>query len=316
MILVHHFNRLTNLDSDIRLEIYRCLFLLPDHHLVHKGRLPREDSDHSSLSPQILRANRQVYSEAFSVLYSEVPVRLELGDILSLPGDHERFIGKRNKNIWRHNPLDGIGRCDNRGRHLYSTPQMDGVMEPHVFARFRKVVLYADFEFIGGDEICNEPNCCADPRLGINGDFSLDPDYIPFFVDSLNQSNVIELFVKLLSNSPYVHHLGLLLSAEVEADYDNGMNGAEDEETDAKFDDAGDEAAVELLMDSRMLDPLRELSNVQCFEFKFNMFLQTKEFEPQPRHVNMIEALRHEIEANWRPQQEAWQLGSASEMGA
>lgn len=105
----------------------------------------------------------------------------------------------------------------------------------------------------------------------------------------------------------------MLLDAQVEAEYDSD---AGDEETNAKFDDVGDEAAVEFLMDSRMLHPLRELSNVQRYEFEFNVVLQSKDFEPQPRLVDMIRALRQKIEANRRSKQEALQYGRALEPGA
>ena len=74
--------------------------------------------------PAILRANKQIYAEAVSILYSELQVCLKLDDLL-IPGeelnDSLTMKGTIRPSVraWRHNPLFGIGSEDENGKSLY-----------------------------------------------------------------------------------------------------------------------------------------------------------------------------------------------------
>ncbi len=78
----------------------------------------------------ISRTSRQVYIEASYTLHSELTVRIEPRDIIS---------GKISQTIWRHDPCHGRGAVDKNGKYIYNTPELDGRLEPHVFARLRKI---------------------------------------------------------------------------------------------------------------------------------------------------------------------------------
>ena len=76
----------------------------------------------------------QDIGEAVSVLYSEMTIMLESRDILCLRRRRLKSMRKAKK-VWMHNPLHGIGHRDEHGKQIYNTPEMDGLMELHVFAR-------------------------------------------------------------------------------------------------------------------------------------------------------------------------------------
>ena len=56
---------------------------------------------------------------------------------------------------------------------------------------------------------------------------------------------------------------------------------------------AGNERAAEIFVDRGILNPLRKLSNVQSFDFLFDIKTCTSDiYKPQPRHIEMIQDLR------------------------
>lgn len=95
--------------------------------------------------PAILRANRQIYSEASSLLYTELNMHLQPGDVLCMKIGKD--IVKASERLWRHNPLQGIGSTNPSGQTAYATPELNGVMEPHVLARFKKTTFELDFNW-------------------------------------------------------------------------------------------------------------------------------------------------------------------------
>lgn len=46
------------------------------------------------------------------VLYSELTIIVEPGDIVCMRKKHLKGMEKAKKKVWRHNPLHGIGYCD------------------------------------------------------------------------------------------------------------------------------------------------------------------------------------------------------------
>ncbi|KAF6232402.1 hypothetical protein HO173_009507 [Letharia columbiana] len=86
--------------------------------------------------PAILRTNRQIYSEASPLLYRELNMRLQPGDVLCMKSGKD--IVKASERVWRHNPLQDTGVLKPNGLTNYAEPELDGVMEPHVLARFKK----------------------------------------------------------------------------------------------------------------------------------------------------------------------------------
>lgn len=103
--------------------------------------------EHPRIHSQILRVNHQVYQESSSVLYSEATFVLDPEDILCLSktkvrpygaAPFEHFDPPLNK-LWRYDPRKGVGCRNRKGDIVYKTPKSEGVLDPHVFARFRKI---------------------------------------------------------------------------------------------------------------------------------------------------------------------------------
>lgn len=226
----------------------------PQRFLVDSG------SELSCRHPEIVRTNRQIYSEAVSVLYSELTIMLEPADIPGMRRRYAKGMGISKKTVWRHNPLDGIGYREEDGSHVYNTPPMDGLMEPHMFARFQRVTFHADFEFTA-----------AESHLYIDDDFNINTDDRARFIAFLRRPGVFELLVQLLSNSPTLHRLSIGLNVQVWANYDSHP-GDSDEERDFKKMGAANERAADIFMDSGILNSLQKMSNVKSFEFLFDIY--------------------------------------------
>jgi len=176
---------------------------------------------------------------------------------------------------------------------------MDGLMEPHVFARFQQVTFYTDFEFTP-----------AESHLYIDDDFNIDPDDRARFISFLRRSGVFKLLVRLLSNSPSLHCLSIGLNVEVWANYNSHFDDWDesDEERDFKMMGAANERAADTFMDSGILNPLRNLFNVKSFEFMFDMMTYNfDDYQPQPRQMEMIQDLQRVIQGNWQVKQASQQ---------
>lgn len=88
--------------------------MTPNHFLC-----PQFSGNHCRY-PEVLRTDRQIYSEAASVLYSELTIIVELGDIVCMRKKRLEGMEKAKKKVWRHNPLHG--NRNEHGRHIYNTP--------------------------------------------------------------------------------------------------------------------------------------------------------------------------------------------------
>merc|ERR1712093_282047 len=103
-----------------------------------------EDYEAYRKHPAILRTNRQIYSEAISMFHTEAILVVEPGDIFCLSDNPQDLkFGAAHQGVWRHNPLLGFGREVN-GTVVYDSPEIEGgLLEPHVFARFQKILFDA-----------------------------------------------------------------------------------------------------------------------------------------------------------------------------
>merc|ERR1712230_288820 len=107
-----------------------------------------EDYEAYRKHPAILRTNRQIYSEAISMFHTEAILVVEPGDIFCLSDNPQDLkFGAAHQGVWRHNPLLSFGREVN-GTVVYDSPEIEGgLLEPHVFARFQKILFDANFDF-------------------------------------------------------------------------------------------------------------------------------------------------------------------------
>jgi hypothetical protein len=253
------------------------------------------------MHPAILCTNRQIYSEASSLLYTEGVITVESGDIVCLARNpYASVFGVPYHGAWRHNPLHGLGN-EIDGVVVYDTAKMSGKMDPHVFARFRKVRFDASFDFEHTQAV----------ELWIDDEtFVVRKDDAERFTQILKTSTVMKDFVELISQSPIITSLEISLEVEVMVN-SNLMNeemlddmDSEAEETEFKIDklmEMGDERAVEIFLDSGICDPLKELSNVKNFNFGFAFDHREEKdpYEPLPKHVALIEEMKAAVEKNF-----------------
>lgn len=113
--------------------------------------------------PSILRTNRQIGSEAVPILYSELPIYLRINDLPAWRGSCAKW--NHWPRLWRHDPRYVSGHVDEKGNHLYDSPDICSVIEPHVFFYFKNVILNIVF-------VLRDPD--ASIELFVEKDFSID----------------------------------------------------------------------------------------------------------------------------------------------
>ena len=224
------------------------------------------------------------------MLYSELTIIVELGDILCLGGGNYTRM-ERKKKIWRHNPLYGIGHRDGEhGKHVYDTPKLDGRIEPHVFAKFQRIDFDADLVF-----------SALETRQYINDNLDIIINDQVSFDATLRGFNLLAFFMRIIRNSPYLRLLTIELNVCVEANHDASPRIMENyAEKRMALARARNQQAVETLMDNGLLDPLRDMSNIQSLNFILSeMFSGDGHYQMQPRHIEMIRCLQHDMKCNW-----------------
>jgi hypothetical protein len=242
------------------------------------------------LQTAILRANRQIYSEASHILYSEVKIILYPGDLVCLRANAED-IAQPSQNIWRHNPLNGIGKSGPHNEGIYTTPEMDGLMDPHVFARFKRVNLELRFEF--------DPDECPRFRpLGIDSEMKIERKECIRFQNFLRRTNVLRDFKQVISNSPVVDHLGIRLSIFACPAYNEDLEDDAGSLPEVYFRET-DTRAAEMFIESGVMDPLRSLTNIDLVTVQA---VGSWDSEPQtlkPKYEQLLRELEDDIEGDW-----------------
>ena len=195
----------------------------------------------------ILRTNRQIYTEASALLHSDLTIIVQPGDALTdKPGNPNV---EPTKKLWRHAPSTGFQSAKFDGQTVYTSPSLDGDLEPHVFAQFSKISYLGVFNLQKDDDA---------PSLHINSDLRASAEEEAKFVSYLTATknttrwcedplptgrpyntrretlqdvaditvsqvfftqpsiaDAIQRFVDLLSNSPVIRHLEFCLKVLV-----------------------------------------------------------------------------------------------------
>lgn len=258
--------------------------------------------------PAILRTNRQIYSEASPLLYRELNMRLQPGDVLCMKSGKD--IVKASERVWRHNPLQDTGVLKPNGLTVYAKPELDGVMEPHVLARFKKITFDLDINWESetldaetGRQTAGDQDKTA-PSLFVNDNMTVNSQDEARLLAFYRRSTILHQLVKILSNSPDIVRLEILFDIEVLARYDmRSDSDSEDEQVDkdpARKMIAANERAMELFLDSGLLAPLEKLSNVRSFEFEYAALnCDCEHYKPKPKYARMLSDLKQNVERNY-----------------
>jgi hypothetical protein len=261
-----------------------------------------EGRENARKHPAILRANRQIFAEASSVFYTEATLILDSGDIFCCakkPGKLE-FGVPNDESPWRHNPVYGVGKTNTNGVVTYATPKMGGLLDPHVFARFRNILFEASFDYLHMQSV----DFWIDDET-----FVVNPEDAADFRRLMRKSPIMKDFVKILSNSPFISRLCVRLGMEImprsnfmdeEMDTDGDTDNMEDKAE--LIMEKANERATEMFLDSKICDALLKLENVRNFEFKLDLdnHQDGTEYEPLPRHVELFKEMKEKIEGNFK----------------
>ena len=233
------------------------------------GVFPKES--HTKRHLAILRVNRQIYDEASTLLHKDLRIKIKPGDaLLNFPTS---AVVKESGRIWRYDPFMDLGIADTQGRTVYKSSALDGAVEPHVFAQFRKIHYKADFDF---QLDSTAPSLYVDDDLDVNVEDSAkfashlttvysttqwfeDPlpghcfdsgrretleDVADITISSVtitepSTADIVQKFVNLLSKSPFIHHLEFVIDIKVtcEADTSSDSSSDSDDETDSEKDE-------------------------------------------------------------------------------
>ena len=79
---------------------------------------------------------------------------------------------------------------------VYTSPAIKGYMAPHIFARFREVELFTEFD-VTADVL----------TMFIFDDLKIDPDHEDAMADFLGHSTIMRRLIGILRHSPVVNHL-------------------------------------------------------------------------------------------------------------
>ncbi|KAG0647648.1 hypothetical protein D0Z07_6714 [Hyphodiscus hymeniophilus] len=310
-----HFLRIP---IEIRLEIYRYL-LLP-RPKIRASIPPRlrtsiaHSTDHeesfegSSADEWTDESDSDSDSDSLISEMIEAILTLRPADIFCLakePFDLE--FGRPGGMTWKHSPLKGIGKEYESGMVFYATAQLQGDVEPHILAKFQRILLDAHFDESDTGSL----------ELWIDDDTHIiREDDATEFKNLLNSSSIFKDLVKILSNPPCITHFEIQLEVKVIAtsnliieaeDLDDilGEGDEEDQEMEIKVDriiEIANFKATELFLDSKIMKPLLKLKNVaNCsFKFGFQDFPEEEGYKPPTKYVKVLERMKDKIEGNYR----------------
>ncbi|QSZ29261.1 hypothetical protein DSL72_003773 [Monilinia vaccinii-corymbosi] len=274
-----------------------------------------DDMEEYRMFPEILRVNKQIHEEASSVLFTEGTVVINANDMFFLTAKNLKYGTKYGDTPWKHNPLTSVWKRLPGGTIEYNTGDLGGWMEPHIFAKFQKVLF----------------DCTLEEEHTENLSFFLDVDTWKLnheeatkFAQYIRTLTFIKDFVKLLSKSQLINKLSINVLVEINANtrldsesIDSNDDDAFDE-MDHKQDKADMEAnsrATEIFMDANMFLPLKRLQNVRrlSFGYGFEDYIPPIDYIPAQKYKDMVKHLKRLVEGNFKEPEEPTRGGLRSQ---
>jgi hypothetical protein len=243
------------------------------------------------------------------IVYSELKLVLTAADVIFLqtPSDV-----KPPKNCtWRHNPFDGLGHTDESGRQVYSTPELEGRMEPHTFVRFQNIVYNPYFHYSTYNQGPSYFQVDFGPHYQqVYGMFPRDAGPYGSIKTSTFMRSVgaIRTLTNLLSVIPHLNSLTIKMSVSYSIykpfprDIDEELEGrAVPVLRTVYLPDQGSQAIRRFFLTGGF-ESLRKVSNVENFELEILLRDEDQRYGYQELHfreVNMVKDLKHDVEANF-----------------
>jgi hypothetical protein len=183
---------------------------------------------------------------------------------------------------------------------MYTSPLMNGRMDPHVFARFGTVSLDVDFDFT----LWISPRGVRTIRIDKNHIVNVDD--CEHFDRVLRQTSLFQDLKVILSNSPAIKHLLVIVKIAVRADWAGVYDPQLRSDPLAYQHQWGsavkvvDRKALEIFLDSGIIEPLRSLCNVENFRMSILLGWKPEEGELERKSRELAEGLRRDIERQSR----------------
>lgn len=235
--------------------------------------------------PAILRVNHQVYTEASSLMYSDLEIVLQPEDVMGFY--HRADIVEQTKQEWRRN---------------LPPPPAKGApyLEPYVFQRFQKIGFYGNFYFSPSHQHSE-----VDWTSFVDKDFAVSSEDGVNFRAFLRATRSMRNLAQLLSMNPVIRRLKYNLYIEPDIGRDAG-NFAQQQAVESYNQKSGVayERSIEIFLGAGMLDPLRELSNVETFQFVVHALDdQDKALKLQRKQAAMVWEVKKMLEGNYAAKQ-------------
>ncbi|KAE9367099.1 hypothetical protein N431DRAFT_306260, partial [Stipitochalara longipes BDJ] len=300
---------LLKLPREIRFIIYRLLLIPQSSHYFLDPEIPNHASFVESwrtdiqkvqtpLHTAIFRTNRHINAEATSLLYRELTLIICPTDIAVLRDISGQSLDvvqplESSYNVWRYDP-----RCfpliqfatSMSPEPLYTTQQLRGKMYPHIFAGFCNVVLNLSLTFPAPDFAS-----LSAKFEGFTIDLSghIPPSELKSLASDICSMTLIHDFVTLLSHSPSLSILWITLDTSASGIQ---MGLLRDDERDRILCKVVNMKAAEICLECGVLDPLKELRNVECAILNVRCPTEDCFATLQPKYAAIAEKLEEEIE--------------------
>ena len=266
-------------------------------------------------TPGLLLVNKQIYEEASSMFFTEATIVICCNDLFFLSNKAFRMGTIFGENPWRYNPLTAVAKKLPGGTIQYDQEDLGGWLEPHMFAKFQKVVLDCALEV----EHTENVQLFFDVETG-----KFDSEDETRFRNYIRNLTFVKDFVKILSKSSVVNQLTINVLVEVTAEtrLDAESIDTEDEEEMEEMDEKQDMAdleaniaATEIFMDCGLFKTLRHLKNVRKLEFRtgFADFEPPVDYKPKEKHQIMAQKLKSLVERNFKAPEESTRGGLRSQ---
>ncbi|KAA8563931.1 hypothetical protein EYC84_011937 [Monilinia fructicola] len=268
--------------------------------------------------PEILRVNKQIHQEASSVLFAEGTVVINVNDMLFLTNKKLQYGMPYGDNPWRYDPLTSVAKRLPGGTIQYNTPpNLHGRMEPHIFAKFQKVLFDCTLE----DDHTEDLRFYLDVNT-----WKLDREQVVEFRQYLRSLTLVKDFVKLLSKSHVINKLTINVLVEITAGtkLDAMSIKSDDEEAKDELDAIQDRAdmeancrATEIFMDENMFKPLKYLKNVRKLEFGYGFedYIPPIKYVPDQVYQDMVRDMKVLVAKNFKEPEEPTREGLRSQAG-
>jgi hypothetical protein len=253
------------------------------------------------------QAGRYVNNRAWNLKYHRV-----FRSAVSSAGLSGRFENGADTNylqVWKHDPFHGIGTRQETGEYVYNTPQLDGFLEPHIFARFQHIELDLEFDFEGlledlDDDTFPKLTFYIDEDLNVRG---ADIDTMKSF---LQQSNLFNNFALVLSHSSHIRSLEMIICVTVAVNFPNKKdlwephsptNEEEYLTAEELFESVAAKKAAEIFLESGVLEPFKQLGNVRTFNVQVEDMERGFGYaEPQGAAGEIARELKQVVEERYR----------------